>query len=261
MIASLTRHRTYIARTAWRDVRHRHVGSVGGAAWNVLRPLALIAVFTVVFGQIMTERGSGEFEGIRFTLYLCAALLPWSAFAEVLGRSTHALVGGAAYLKKLAIDEEVFIAQGALSAAISLGISFVLLVALAIALGQSPAWTWLLVPIPMAMLLLMALGVGTALGTVFVFVRDVRHLVEIGLHVGFWTVPIVYDPTIVPAWFQRTFAFNPVYPFLEAVRTLFLRGAVPAWEQWAVMVAWTVVALALGQFVLSALRGQVRDNL
>lgn len=261
MIAPIARHRTYIARTAWRDVRHRHVGSVGGAAWNVLRPLALIAVFTIVFGQIMTQRGSGEFEGIRFTLYLCAALLPWSAFAEVVGRSTHALVGGAPYLRKLAIEEEVFIAQGAVSAAISLAISFGLLAVLALALGLSPAWTWLLAPIPMALLMLVGLGVGTALGTVFVFVRDIKHLVEIALHVGFWTVPIVYDPAIVPAWFQKTFPFNPVHPFLEAVRTLFLRGVVPPWDHWAVMLAWTVASLALGQVVLSRLRSQVRDNL
>ncbi len=261
MLASLYKHRVYIARTAWRDVRHRHVGSVGGAAWNVLRPLALIAVFTVVFSEIMAARGTGEFSGVRFTLYLCAALLPWGAFAEVLGRSTHALVGGATYLRKLAIDEEVFIAQGALSAAMSLAISFTLLIALALALGVTPAPTWLLVPIPMALLLLMGLGFGTALGTIFVFIRDVKHLVEIALHVGFWTVPIVYDPAVVPAWFRATFPFNPVYPYLESIRELFLRGQVPGWAQWAIMVGWAAGACLLGQVVLERLRGQIRDNL
>lgn len=257
----LYRHRQYIVRTAWRDVRHRHVGSVGGAAWNVLRPLAMIAVFTVVFGGIMSSRGAGEFTGVRFTLYLCSALLPWSAFAEVLGRTTHALVASAQYLRKLAIEEEVYIAQSTLSGAISLVISFALLIVLALALGLEPHATWLLLPVPMALLLLLATGIGTALGAIFVFIRDVRHLVEIALHVGFWTVPIVYDPSIVPPWFRATYPFNPVYPSLEVIRELFLHGQVPSWDRWVVMLAWAVGACLIGQLVLSRLRPEIRDNL
>lgn len=261
MFATLYHHRLYILRTAWRDVRHRHVGSAAGAAWNILRPVALIAVFTVIFSQIMTGRAVGEFAGIKFTLYLCAALLPWTAFAEVLSRGTHALVGSAAYLRKLAIEEEVFVAQSTLSAAFSLVVSMALLGALSLALGHGPLLTWLLVPVPLALLLIMGMGFGMALGTLFVFLRDVRQLVEIGLHIGFWTVPIVYDPSIVPAWFRATFPYNPVYPFIQAIRDLFLAGRIPAWDAWAVMLAWAIGACLVGRLVLARLRPEIRDNL
>lgn len=261
MLASIYKHRAFITRTAWRDVRHRHVGSVAGAAWNILRPVALIAVFTVVFSQIMTGRSVGDFSGVHFTLYLCAALLPWTAFAEVLGRGTHALVGSAAYLRKLAIDEEVYIAQATLSSAISLVISMVLLVVLSLALGHGPRLTWLLVPIPLALLLMLGMGLGTVFGTLFVFVRDVRQLVEIALHIGFWTVPIVYDPAIVPEWFRATFPFNPVYPYIESIRELFLAGQMPSWERWVLMLAWAVGACTLGHLVLERLRPEIRDNI
>ncbi|QYK48589.1 MAG: ABC transporter permease [Phycisphaeraceae bacterium] len=261
MLAALYRHRVYIARTAWRDVRHRHVGSAAGAAWNILRPVALIAVFTIVFGQVMTGRDGGGFTGIHFTLYLCAALLPWTAFSEAVSRGTHALVGGAAYLRKLAIDEEVYVAQSVLSAGISLVISMVLLLGLALVLGHGPFVTWLLLPLPLALLLLFGMGLGMALGTVFVFVRDVRQIVEIALLIGFWTVPIVYDPRIVPEWFRATFPFNPVYPFLHAVRDLFLAGTLPTLGTWALMLLWTVASIAFGQMVLERLRPEIRDNL
>lgn len=261
MFATLYRHRVYIARTAWRDVRHRHVGSAAGAAWNILRPVALIAIFTIVFSQIMTGRDAEGFSGPRFTLYLCAALLPWAAFAEVLGRGTHALVGSAVYLRKLAIDEEVYIAQSTLSSAISLVISMALLVILSLALGHGPLLTWLLVPIPIALFLAFGMGLGMALGTLYVFVRDIRQLVEIALHIGFWTVPIVYDPSIVPDWFRATFPFNPAYPFIQAIRDLYLSGRVPTWQTWALMSVWTLGACVLGRLVLSRLRPEIRDNL
>lgn len=261
MFATLYKHRVYIARTAWRDVRHRHVGSAAGAAWNILRPVALIAIFTIVFSQIMTGRDVGGFSGIRFTLYLCAALLPWAAFSEVLGRGTLALVGSAVYLRKLAIDEEVYIAQATISSAISLVISMVLLVALSLALGHGPLLTWLLVPIPTALFLLFGMGLGMAFGTLFVFVRDIRQIVDIALLIGFWTVPIVYDPAIVPDWFRATFPFNPAYPFIQAIRDLFLDGRVPTWDAWALMSTWAVGACMLGRFVLARLRPEIRDNL
>lgn len=261
MIGALYRHRGYIARTAWRDVRHRHVGSAAGAAWNILRPLALIGVFTIVFSEIMQSRGAGEFTGVRFTLYLCSALLPWAAFAETLSRGTHALAGSAAYLRKLAIDEEVFVAQPVVSGAISLAISMGLLLLLSLGLSHGPMWTWLLLPLPLGLLLTMGYGLGLLFGTLFVFVRDVRQIVEIAVHIGFWTVPIVYDPAMVPEWFQATFAFNPVFPYLEATRDLFLHGRLPGWEQWALMLMWPLITCGMGQFVLTKLRGEVRDNL
>ncbi|MBX3362542.1 MAG: ABC transporter permease [Phycisphaeraceae bacterium] len=202
MLAALHRHRVYIARTAWRDVRHRHVGSAAGAAWNILRPVALIAVFTIVFGQIMTGRDGDGFRGVHFTLYLCAALLPWTAFSEAVSRGTHALVGSAAYLRKLAIDEEVYVAQSVLSAGISLLISMVLLLGLAVALGQGPLVTWLLLPLPLALLLLFARRLGHSPRHGVRFVRDCVSLWRIALLIGSGPFRSVRSG-IVPEWFRR----------------------------------------------------------
>jgi ABC-type polysaccharide/polyol phosphate export permease len=261
MLNALRQHRSYIARSAWRDVRHRHVGSVAGASWNVIRPLATIAVFTIVFGSIMSGRSTDGFGGVMFTLYLCSALLPWTALAETLNRGTTSLVHSAGFLRKLPIPEEVFVAQHVVSAAISLAISMGLLFVLSPLLGHMPTWTWLALPVPLTLMLLFGFGMSMALGTVFVFMRDVRQLVEIALHLGFWTVPIVYDPDLVPAWFRATFAINPVYPFLESTRQLFLYGRMPGPDLWLLMVLWTVGACAAGSLILDRLRDEIRDNL
>lgn len=259
MIVNLYKHRRYIWRTALSDVRNRYAGSAGGAFWNLLQPLALILVFTLVFTQIMTGR-AGIIDGPGgYVLYLCSALLPWTAFAECINRGTQSFVANAVYLRKLPIPEQVFVAQSAVATGIGLGISYALLVLVALALGHTPSWHWLLLPVPLAMLIGLGFGLGMALGTINAFVRDVGHVVPILLQIGFWSYPIVYDASFVPDWVASILPLNPVYPSLTAIRTLFLDQRLPGPELWAGMAFWSVAAGAGGYLVLRRLRPELRD--
>jgi len=255
-MSSLVQHRSYIWSTALADLRTRYVGSGLGITWNVLQPLAQILIFTVIFGTIMRREGH---ESSPYVLYLCAALLPWNAFAECLTRSTHSLVSHATYLRKLPIPEQVFIAQSALGSLLSLGISFGLLVLVAALMGHSPTWHWLLMPIPLVMLMALGFGLGCGLGSMFPFIRDLGQILPIILPLGFWFYPIVYELHVVPGWLQHAIPFNPVYPFLESIRTLFLDATLPAPKLWAGMALWTTFALVFGSLVLRGLRAEIRD--
>ncbi len=259
MIVDLYRHRGYIWRNALADVRHRYVGSAMGVVWNVLQPLALILVFTVIFTRIMQRTpGPGEGSG-GYVVYLCSALLPWSAFADCVGRCTQAFVHNAMYLRKLPIPEQVFVAQAALSAACSLLISYAILVGVAVVLGHEPTWHWLLLPVPLGGLIAVGFGVGMALGTLNAFIRDVGQVVPIALHVGFWLYPIVYRIDMVPEWLRRAIPFNPVYPYLESIRALFIERALPGPMLWLGMLGWAGAAALLGHVVLRRLRAELRD--
>ncbi len=256
MIAPLYRHRGYIWRNAWADLRHRYAGSIGGGLWAILQPLALIAVFTVIFTQIMQRPGTNE---APYVLYLCSALLPWFAFADCINRGTHAFVAHAAYIRKVPIPEQVFVAQGAATAALGLAISTALLMAFALAFGHTPSWHWLLLPVPLAMLLAVGFGVGLALGTVYAFIRDAGQIVPVILQVGFWAYPIVYRVEDTPRWLQAAIPWNPVYPSLEATRAIFLEKRLPDPVLWLAMMGWAIAAIAIGSLVLRKLRPELRD--
>jgi len=261
MIVNLYRYKGYIWRGAWADVRHRYAGSGMGVVWNVLQPLALIGVFSLVFTNLIDRAGGREMPEGGFTIYLCSALLPWMAFAECVGRGTNTFVNNAGYLRKLPIPEHVFLAQTALGSLMELGISYLLLMIFAVALSASPHWTWAAVPIPLAMLMGFGFGASLMLGTINVFIRDVAQLVQILMRVGFWTYPVVYQAEMLPDWAQRALPYNPVYPYLEAARNMFLWGEWPSVNLWAGMVAWIMVASIIGYVVLRKLRPELRDAL
>lgn len=256
MIINLYKHRGYIWRTAWSEVRTRYAGAGLGAVWNLLQPLAMILIFTVIFTSVMPR--SAEL-GAPYPVYLCSALLPWSAFAECINRGTQSFITNAIYLRKLPIPEQVFVAQTALSTAIGLGLSFAVLVAVSLALGHLPSWEWLLLPLPLLLLIGLGFGIGMILGTLNAFIRDVGQATPIVLQVWFWLYPIVYHLDGLPRGMQRVVAWNPVTPYLDSIRLLFIHREMPSPAQWAAMVAWTTAASALGYVVLRRLRPELRD--
>lgn len=261
---SLFAHRAYVWQGALSELRHRYAGTGLGVVWNVIHPLALIAVYSIVFTALMRGRVPGQ-EGNRFAyvLYLCSGLLPWLAFAECVLRGCNAFAENATYLRKLPIPEQVFVAKSATAATLGLAISFGLLLLVAPLLGLKPAWTWLLLPVPL--LALMALGYGVALlcATLNVFFRDVAQLLTLGLQVVLWTAPVVYvgEAGVVPEWFVRLLPLHPLYPPLVAVRTLFLHHALPAPLVWATLIQWPVIFLIVAHVALAKLRPEIRDVL
>lgn len=257
MIPSLVRHRSYIWRTAWTEVRDRYAGAGLGFVWNILQPLSLILIFTVVFSSVL-KQSAPELK-VHYTVYLCAAMLPWTAFADCIGRGTGSFIQNAIYLRKLPIPEQVFVAQSALTSGIGLVISYLILVVVAVCLGHYPTWHWLLLPIPMTLLIAMGFGIGMALGTLNAFVRDVGQLVPVLLQIGFWTYPIVYHRKHLPEPIGDWIVFNPLFPFLDGIRTLFINERMPEPWMWLAMVGWAAAAGLLGWAVLHRMRRELRD--
>jgi lipopolysaccharide transport system permease protein len=258
MVLSLVQYRSFIWRHAWADLRHRYAGTGMGVAWNVVHPLAVIAIYSIVFTQIFKSpmQGAGK---LPYTFYLCSGFFPWLAFSDCVSRGCRAFLANANYLKKLPIPEQVFVAQNAAASTLSLAINFSLLLLIAIGLGWTPGWTWLLLPVPMILLQGLGFGLGLLLGTLNVFFRDIAEWVNIALQVLVWTVPIIYRIEILPAGVARALAWHPLMPAVQAIHDLFLnRQLPPAWV-WFPMVAWPVGMSILGFLVLRKLRPEIRD--
>jgi ABC-type polysaccharide/polyol phosphate export permease len=266
VVRGLLSYRRFIWQSAVAELRHRYAGTGLGVVWNVLHPLALIAVYSLVFTALMRGRVPGDAGGrFGYVLYLCSGLLPWLAFAECLTRGCNAFTENAIYLRKLPIPEQVFVAKAAASATLGLAISFSLLLAISLALGLRPRPQWLLLPLPLLSMQVLGFGLGLLAGTLNVFFRDVSQLLGVALQVVLWTVPVVYvlDGLGLPHWFLALLKWHPLYPPLEALRVWFL-GLPPTlapWQMWAGMIAWPVAATAAAGAVFGKLRREIRDVL
>ena len=75
--------------------------SFAGAAWTVLNPLAMIVVYTAIFSQVMRARLPGVEGTFAYSIYLCAGVLTWQLFSEIISRAQGVFIENANLLKKL----------------------------------------------------------------------------------------------------------------------------------------------------------------
>lgn len=259
MFTSLYRYRTFIWQHALADLRHRYAGTGMGVVWNVLHPLAMIAVYAVIFGTLFQNMAG--LDRWEYTIYLCSGFFPWMAFSDCITRGATAFSGNAAYLKKLPVPEQVFVAQSVTAATLTLFISFTLLVFVSFVLGVRPSWHWVLVPIPILLLQVIGFGLGLVVGTLNVFFTDLAQIVMICLQVMFWLTPIVYRPEQVPHALRVVLYMNPATPAIEAVHALFVKHDLPPHWTIPALAVWAVATTLCGSFLLNRLRGEIRDVL
>jgi ABC-type polysaccharide/polyol phosphate export permease len=252
-------YRSFIWRAALQDLRYRYAGSALGVFWNVLLPLAQILIYTAVFSTIMPVRLPGREGAHGFAIYLCAGLLPWMGFSECISRGTNCFIENANYLKKLPIPEQVFVARNAATATLSLVVSMSLLFPMTIFLGGRITWAWLSVAPVIMLLQCLGFGLGLTLGSLNVFFRDISQVLGTVLQMWMWLTPIVYLKEILPGSLRRVLPINPVFPFVDALQGVIVRGEWPETQAWGLMALWSLIAPLIGYLVLRKLRPEIRD--
>jgi lipopolysaccharide transport system permease protein len=261
MIVSIWHYRKFIWGNAWRDLWYRYAGSTIGFFWNVINPLFQILLFTLVFSHVMEVKLAHLPTGFGFAIYLCAGLIPWIGFSETVVRCTNSFVDNANYLKKLAVPEQVFVAQNAGAGFISLIIAMTLLVGVSCLLGHYPGWSWLSLPFILILLQGFGFGLGLTAGVLNAFFRDISQALGLLLQLWFWATPIVYTENILPESLRGWLRVNPMYPFIDALHRVIVDRGWPQANAWGFMSFLAFGFPLVGYLILRKLRPEIRDVL
>ena len=116
-LGRLWQYRELLYFLIWRDVKVRYKQTLLGILWIVLQPLISITIFTLLFGRLLSVP-SGD---APYPVFLYAALLPWSYFANALNRATNSLVGNAHLITKVYFPRLIIPISGVLSAGAASG--------------------------------------------------------------------------------------------------------------------------------------------
>lgn len=203
-----------------RELRARYAGSNLGALWNLVHPVVLIAIYVLIFSQLMADRMGTGASRFAYTIHLCAGMIPWFLFSEVVSRSSSVLIENGGLLKKMALPEEVLFLSVFITSMIVHGTSMLALMAILTAMG-APVSPFALFAFPVMVALgLAAVGIGMVLSVMTLLVRDVGQLITIALQIGFWSLPIVYVPSILPARIQEWIGLHPFRGFFALIQLL-----------------------------------------
>ena len=240
-LKALWAYRGFVLGMVARDFHGRYLGSMLGAGWAILNPVAQILIYTLIFSQVMRTRLPNLPDTLGYSLYLCAGALTWNYFVEVLLRSQTVFLEQANMLKKVSFPRVTLPVYVFLSATVNFAIVWGLFLAFLLVSGRWPGWVLVaLVPLLLVQQAL-AVGLGLALGVTNVFFRDVAHAAGVGVQFWFWLTPIVYPLGAVPETLRELMAWNPLYAVVASYQRIVVDHQWPIWRH-----LWLACVVTLG---------------
>ena len=261
MLRNLWTYRGFILGSVKRDQQTKYRNSLLGAAWTILNPLAMIVVYTVVFAQLMRTKLPGLDSTFGYSIYLCAGILTWGLFAEIVNRSTTMFLENANLIKKLSFPRMCLPVTVVATAVLNFGIVFGLFTLFLVVSGNFPGWAYLALLPLLAIQVCFAVGIGISLGVLNVFFRDVGQLFAIFVQFWFWLTPIVYPVNALPEVVKPWLALNPMAGLMAAYQNVLVFDKWPDWSSlWPICIM-SILLCLLGLRLFRKHAGEMVDEL
>jgi lipopolysaccharide transport system permease protein len=247
-------YRELLGFLVWRDLKVRYKQTVLGAAWAILQPLMTMAVFTILFGRWANMPS----DGLPYSLFAFAALIPWSFFANALAATSGSLVGSTHLISKVYFPRLLIplssLGTGLMDVAISLAVMLVMMQFYDLAI----TWQLLALPLMIVLTLAIAFGVGAAVSSLNVMYRDIRYVVPFLTQIWMFGSPVIYPVSLVPAEWRWAYYLNPMAGAIDGFRAALLGTPfnLPALGMSAIV---TVVLLWIGLAYFRRVEGRIAD--
>lgn len=249
------RHRELLLFLSWREFLVRYKQTAMGAAWALVRPVATMVAFVIVFGHVAKLPS----EGVPYPLVTFVALVPWQLFAGAFNDVSISVVGQGSMLTKVYFPR-LLIPLSALTVSVAdFILSFVAMLLLTAAYGRLSSSTLVFVPFFFALCLVVALGPALWFAALYVKYRDVRQLIPFLLQTGLFLSPIGYMTSALPERWRGVFQLNPMVTVVEGFRWCVLGTSPPGPAAVAVAVAVAALFLAGGLWYFQRTERQFAD--
>jgi ABC-type polysaccharide/polyol phosphate export permease len=194
------------------DFRVKYDNSVLGYFWSLLKPLLMFGTLYLVFSVFV------RWEVENYRLYLLLGIVLWNFLSEVTLNSMILLEGKASILKKIYFPRWIIIIASSLTSLLTLLLNMVVFFIFFIFSGAHFHTDALLLVVYLAELYMLVVGVALLLCALYPKFRDIHHIWEVFVQLGFWATPIIYPISIVPAKYHTLIFLNPVARIIQGCR-------------------------------------------
>ena len=259
------------------EIKVKYKNSALGLLWSMVAPAMTLVIFWFVFGVVLKNAYP------NFVIYLFSGLLFWNFFQTGVSTATGVIVDRAGIVKKVAFPREILALASIGTSAVFMFFQSIVMVIFLIVFQYAPDWPMLpLLILSFVATALIASALGILLSAANVYLRDMRHLIDVLLTAWFWACPIVYSywhqirPHLGTLSSTLYLVLNPMAPIiLTAQRVLYAHPVVnltsPGHESVALLPPWgystyllmnlaLIVAGALLLWIALAVFGRLEGN-
>ncbi|MDX8388996.1 MAG: ABC transporter permease [Mariprofundaceae bacterium] len=244
-----------------RELKGRYLGSISGLFWVLAQPLALLAVYSMVFEYIFKVKFPA-LEQHGYIVFIAVAMWPWLAFQESVHRGIMSILSGSSLVKKVSFPHELLVHSTVSASFLLHSIGFIVVLLILSLLGHDIHFLALpIVALLMLSMFILAIGVGLMLSALQVFIRDVEQIMQPLFMVWFYATPILYPVSIVPDQIKAIISWNPLTYYIVRIRELLLfEGDLLQIGDWIAILV-SIAILLMGRWFFNRLSPHFEDYL
>ncbi|MBQ7137093.1 MAG: ABC transporter permease [Bacilli bacterium] len=247
LFKNLYDYRELLKTNVKKEIRGKYKGAWLGVFWSLLNPILLLVVYSIIFPYIL------RIQIPNYTMYLCVALLPWTCFTSTIQQGTYAVVVNGNIIKKVYFPREILPISVVTSGVVNFLITSLVMFGFLIFGGLGLTPYALLFPIILLLQFIIMIGITFILSAVTVYVRDLEHLVGLGLMVLFYGTPIVYTMDSIPAKLAWILNLNPMTHIITAYRDILYYQQMPNWINLGILALVGVALFIVGYYIFKRL--------
>jgi ABC-type polysaccharide/polyol phosphate export permease len=210
-----------------RQVSQEHSRSFLGPIWLLLGPLMMVALYTLIFSEMIGLRFRQIDSVSNYGLYLYCGLIPFLVYAGTTNKSVGIIRGNSSLVQKVIFPMEILPLSTVATALVGQIFGFGALTVLIAILPDELHWTALLFPILMVPQLLFTLGLGYLGAVAGTYLPDLQEALRAVVRASFFASPIIWPPERVPEHLSFLVEYNPLAYLAINYRHLFLEGIIP----------------------------------
>ncbi len=205
------------------EFKLKYAGSIFGYAWSIAKPLALFTILYLVFARVFKLGAISDYYAVSLLL----GIVLYGFFADATSLGMTSLVARESLLRKLVFPRLVIPMAATVTAGLTFLVNAVVVAGFVAWERVTPRLDWLLVLPLLAELYGFALGLALILATLYVRLRDMGQVWELGLQLLFYASPIIYPIGFLPPFARDLVFLNPFTQVLQDIRALVLYPDLP----------------------------------
>ena len=201
------------------DFRKRFVGSYFGIVWMFIQPVVTIVIYAVIFG--IGFKSPPPVPGVSYVIWLVPGIVPWFFFGEALNGITGCLQEYSYLVKKVVFKISILPIIKLVAATFIHAFFVGVLLIIAMMYGYMPNLYTLQIFYYSFCLFMLMLAMSYCTCAIVVFFRDLAQIINIGLQVGMWATPILWNIGMLENYpkLRVLFKLNPLTYIVNGYRS------------------------------------------
>ena len=255
MFKNLYAYRELLKSNTKKEIIGKYKGAWLGILWSLLNPILMLLVYSFIFPYILKVQVE------NYTMYLCVALLPWNFFTSTITLGTYVMITNGHIIKKVYFPREILPISVVVSGTVNFLITCIVMVLFLFAGGIGISWYIIFFPLILFLQMLIMMAITFVLSACTVYIRDLEHLVSLGLMMLFYGTPIVYTMETIPKSISWILYLNPMTTIVTAYRDILYYQQLPNFNHLLIFGIISVVAFVFGYHIFKRLERNFAEEL